>query len=226
MRTNILFPNICKHGVGPLQEAKRVDYYNMIIDPDFKKQISHMDIEYMSDSQDTICIVDNDLRLVGYNDAWINFANNNNGESALQQFPLGANISDAGEEPIKSYIEKAYRGALQNNKPFEHDYECSSPEKFRVFHQTAYPLIDSIGLVITNHLVQEKPHTEKEVEFNNRFVNEHGIIIQCANCRKIRNPVNPSNWYWVPSLVKSPLENISHSLCVPCLDHYYPDIED
>ena len=66
-------------GVGLPKEAGVVDYYNMIIDPDFKKQIFHLDIEYMSDSQDTICIVDNDLRLVGYNDAWINFANDNNG---------------------------------------------------------------------------------------------------------------------------------------------------
>ena len=197
----------------------------MIIASDFKDFLSYLDLDSFKNSLDIICIVDDNMRLKAYNNAWINFAKNNSGAKILADFPLGSSLVEAGEEPIKSYLAEAYTRALQKNEPFGQNYECSSATQYRLFRQTAYPLVGSRGLVISHHLVEEKPHEEKVTEFSKRFYNEHGIITQCQNCRKIRDPEDDRTWYWVPSLVASPLSNISHGICTPCLDHYYPDID-
>ena len=197
----------------------------MHIDPTFEKQISHIDLVAMSESQDVIYIVDSSIHLRAFNDAWSSFARNNNGETILFRYPLGATIVDVGDCPVKNYILNGYKKALEENVPFVHNYECSSPQIYRVFHQTAYPIFDSIGLIITNHLIITKPHNEEGVAFTSRFENEHNVITQCANCRKIRDPQNEKTWFWVPELVEIQLPNTSHSICEPCLDHYYPDIE-
>jgi hypothetical protein len=198
----------------------------MHIVPEFAAVIAYMDMNFLSTSRDVVCIVDRDLKLVGYNDSWINFAKANDGETVLTKFPLQAKISNAGEGQARDYILHGYERALRDNKPFEHQYECSSPEKYRVFYQTAYPIADSKGLVITHHLVVEKDHDESEETFFNRLEDSHDFLTQCANCRKIRHPQEKSIWLWVPALVRCRLPNVSHSICPPCLDHYYPDITD
>ncbi|MFN2353713.1 MAG: hypothetical protein ABR512_04210 [Desulfopila sp.] len=197
----------------------------MIIASDFEDFLSYLDVDALKNSPDIICVVDSNICLKAYNDAWISFAKNNNGAKTLADFPLGARLLDAGKEPIRSYLAEAYNRALLENKPFELNYECSSATEYRLFRQTAYPLVGSRGLVISHHLVEEKPHEEKVTEFNERFVNEHGLITQCQNCRKIRDPEDDQKWYWVPSLVAAPQSNVSHGICTPCLDHYYPDID-
>lgn len=196
----------------------------MHIIPDFARAIGHIDINFLSSSKDVVCIVDQELKLMGYNEAWVNFAKDNNGESTLSSFPLEASISSAGDGPVGSYVLQGYNRALREHKPFEHQYECSSPDTFRVFHQTAYPITGSKGLVITHHLVVEKEHEESEDSFIGRFENSDEILTQCANCRKVRDPHENSTWLWVPALVYRQLPNISHGICNPCLDHYYGDL--
>lgn len=198
----------------------------MFIAEDFKIQTAYLNIDSVAKSPDVIYIIDKNMVLKGYNEAWVNFAQNNNGKEILQRFELGTVMTKVGEEPIRSFLREAYLEALEENKPFEHTYECSSPDNYRLFRQTAYPLYGSTGLVISHHLVEEKPHEEEASEFSKQFTDEHGIVTQCQNCRKIRNPENRRSWFWVPALVRTPLPEISHGICSTCLDHYYPDIDD
>lgn len=198
----------------------------MYIEPAFKSEISPLNFDFLSKSEDVIYIVDNTLKLMFFNEAWCDFAMNNNGATVLKRFPLGVKISQVYKEPIKSYVINGYKRALKDNTPFVHKYECSSPQIYRVFYQTAYPVSGSKGLVITNHLIIENEHPEERVVFSSRFEDNNKIVTQCSNCRKIRDPQNKEKWYWVPELVKNRLPNISHSICTPCLDHYYPDIDD
>ena len=196
----------------------------MIIDPIFKKKIPHIDLESIQKSDDITCIVDSNMAIRAYNNAWMAFPKNNNASKVLAKFSIGSIITEAGVEPIKSYIQNGYYKALNENILFEFTYECSSDSVFRLFHQTAYPLLNAEGLVISHHLAKERKHTEKEHEFNKQFFNQNGLITQCQNCRKIRDPENANRWLWVPSLVKSPIPKISHGICDRCLEHYYPDI--
>lgn len=196
----------------------------MMIDRQFQEQIQYINLDSISSSLDIIYIVDQEMCLKAYNRAWDSFARNNGGAHIMEQYPLGAKITDVGEDALQRYIEKKYREAIAENTVFELDYECSSSQLLRIFRLNAYPLLDQKGLVISHHLVKECPHVEKRVEFSRQFENHNGIIVQCQNCRKIRDPNNSERWLWIPSLLAECLPNISHSICGRCLDHYYPDL--
>jgi len=198
----------------------------MIIDLLFKKHVEYLDIESIKRSQDVIYILDNQMILQAYNPAWTEFAKNNNGEEILVNYSTGARIVDAFSGPLKNFIVGSFEKALHEGKPFEHDYECSSAGVYRLFHQTAYPLVESKGLVISNHLIKECAYPENEHAFREKFVGSTGHVVQCSNCRKIRDPKNEHLWFWVPSLVEKPFPRVSHGICPRCYDHYYPEIDD
>ncbi len=197
----------------------------LVIAPDFYKYISYLDLDYIEKSLDVIYIIDSTMVLKAYNDAWVSFAKNNNGTHILKVFPVGSNISTVGEEPLNSYFLSAYKRSLHENKPFEQNYECSSTDEYRLFRQTAYPLVEKKGLIITHHLVVARPHETSVIDFSKKYWNQDEYIIQCQNCRKIKDPDDDSRWIWVPSLVENQLPNVSHSICTPCLDHYYPNLD-
>lgn len=196
----------------------------MNIDKEFQEQIYYLDMESIKSSSDIIYIVDHEMRLMAYNRAWNNFARNNGGDIINEKFPLGTKVTEVGEEPLQSYIAKKYREAIAGNTMFELTYECSSKKLLRIFRLNAYPLLAQKGLVISHHLVKECHHTDKITEFNRRFENRDGMIVQCQNCRKIRDPDNSDRWLWVPSMLDNAPTNISHGICSRCMDHYYPDI--
>lgn len=198
----------------------------MKIDPEFEKNLRYLDLSTIEKSEDVIYIVDSTLSLKAYNSMWENFALNNDGEEILRRYPLGSNIQDAFQEPIKSYLIRAYARALRDNTPFEQTYECPSPIAYRLYRQTAYPLVQGRGLVITNHLVKKAQLQDETVAFSKQFIDKRGLITQCQNCRKIRDPHNEHHWLWVPSLVKNTLDTVSHSICSRCLDHYFPDLDE
>nr|WP_320193297.1 hypothetical protein [uncultured Desulfobacter sp.] len=196
----------------------------MIIDPEFEKQIAYMDLESIKNSKDIIYIVDAEMKLKAYNKAWETFALSNGGDKIAQTFALGSNVIDVGEEPLKSFMKKKCREAIALNKMFGFNYECPSKQLSRVFRLNAYPLVDKKGLVMSHHLVKECPHTEKSLAFSKQFVNSDGVIVQCMNCRKIKDPNSVDRWLWVPSLLDTGIVDISHGICSRCLDHYYPEI--
>ena len=197
----------------------------MYIDKSFQKILDQHDIDSIRNSQDTTYVLDSDFKLRAYNQAWVDFAHENGGKELLTQFPLGSSILEAFPEVLLPFYRSAYEKSLKNRTMFEHDYECSSPDLYRYFHQTVYPLNKAAGLIVTHHKVEEMRHPGPTEEFNAKIVNGDGIITQCSHCRKIRVPTDHFTWLWVPALVRTPGKNTSHTLCPRCLDFYYPDEE-
>ncbi len=181
-----------------------------------------LDIETIRNSPDTMCIIDPQFRLLAYNQAWVDFARSNDGADVLTTYPLGSSILTAFADAVKPFYTSAYASALRTHAVFAHDYECSSPDRYRLFHQTAYPLTGGTGLLITHHLIEEMGHKEQSSQFSPRFLDSHGHIIQCCHCRKIQDPSEHLKWIWVPEILRTPPHPISHTLCPRCLDFYYP----
>ncbi|RJP59107.1 MAG: hypothetical protein C4541_06855 [Candidatus Auribacter fodinae] len=194
----------------------------MYIQNCFRENLLCLDLESLSQSNDTVCVIDTDFRLVAFNEAWVNFAITNNGSDVLQKYPLGCVILDACFHDAKEFYRKAYAEILADPDRFDQDYECSSDAVHRLFHQTAYPLRNNTGILITHHLVYERQYAGTPHEFGAQHVSKDGFIVQCAHCRKVQDHSKPDTWDWVPSLVRDPLPNISHSFCSACLDFYYP----
>ncbi len=211
--------NIMKTG-----EKKSHASLAMAIEPGFFTKISYLDLNFINESQDVIYLIDTNFVLKAYNKAWVDFARNNDSEDVLVKFPIGYKILDAIQGPLKLYTAQVFERALRKNRPFEHNYKCPSPVNDRIFRQSAYPLKEGAGLVVSNHLVIEGPIDEEPQDFNKRFYDNMGLIRQCSCCRRIKDPDNLA-WVWVPSLVKAPHPETSHGVCPQCLDHFYPDIE-
>ena len=99
-----------------------------------------------------------DLRIIYCNKAWDEFAILNGGVGLSREAVLGTSISDVIAEPLKRFYEKAFDRAQKELKPWEHDYECSSPGLFRLFHMRVLPLANSY-LLVENSLIVERPQS-------------------------------------------------------------------
>ncbi|MDZ7826889.1 MAG: hypothetical protein U5R48_13845 [Gammaproteobacteria bacterium] len=55
------------------------------------------------------------------------------------------------------------------------------------------------------------------------YLDEHGLLHQCAHCRRMANQTEPARWDWVPAWVEAPPPNLSHGICPLCLEYYFPE---
>ncbi len=172
--------------------------------------------------------LDAQLRLVFVNEGWRRFAAENGGEPAIgERWPLGRSILDALPGRLLAFYRDAYLRCLERGEPWEHDYECSSADRHRLFHQTVRPLSGGDGLLVVNALRVEEPHAAPGAEpaaDGIPYADRHGIVHQCCHCRRIRAHDDPDRWDWVPRWVAAPPARTSHGLCKVCLDHYYPGV--
>lgn len=198
----------------------------MFIDTHFSAKIAYLDLALLDRTADTVCIVDAELILRAFNPAWVSFSQANGAPDLTSRFGLGTPLAAAIPEVLRDFYGHHYHEALRKRVRFEHDYDCSSDGEHRIFRQTAYALADRSGLVITHHLTVSCPVTEQTAVSAGDFKGAGGSVVQCVNCRKVRNPEAPERWLWVPKLVSTPDPDTSHSLCPYCLDFYYPDLGD
>jgi len=194
----------------------------MTVDPAHADLLSGLDLGALAKIADIVCVVDGELRLRAYNPGWVRFALANGGERMLSEYGLGRSLLDACADDAAVFYRAAYARALARGVRFDHDYECSSPDTYRRFRQSAYPLEGGRGLLISHHLLIERPMREKACPAGPEYVSEHGFVTQCAHCRKVLNP-GAGRWDWVPELVRKPAHETSHTFCPACLDFYYPD---
>ncbi len=130
--------------------------------------------------------------------------------------------------PLKPFFNDGFRTAIGSHKIWEHDYECSSPEIFRIFHMAAYQDPEGDGLVVVNSIRVERPHDnrERDVCFPDKkiYEDDSGFVAMCCNCRRTNRPGRGNVWDWVPAYVNRPPLNTSHGICSVCLNLYYPKI--
>lgn len=201
-----------------------------IIDKGFEKILSTFDLNELDVQQDTTFGIWADLRLAYMNQAWFDFARDNNGEPMISDaWGLGMNVLDACGDDLKPFFRDHYEGCLRLREISVLEYECSSAGLFRKFHQIAYPLGDGAGLLVVHARLVEHPH-----DLDARpphppdwsiYPDKQDIITQCSHCRRTRNPQQEGRWDWVPAWVEQIPTNVSHGLCQMCLIYYYPDPE-
>jgi hypothetical protein len=168
-----------------------------------------------------------DLTHAYFNPAWSRFAEANRGEPDVsQKWGLGCHILDAIGEPLRSYYDQAWKKCLQEKKPWEHRYECSSADVYRLLHMTCYPLANGNGLLVVNATVVEHPQDSQERPPHRAdaaaYLDANGVIHQCMHCRKVQCHDAQDRWDWIPGWVERSPMFASHTLCPICLDYYYP----
>jgi len=172
-----------------------------------------------------IYMLDRSLCITYCNWAWDYFAESNQAESERREFQMGRSVLEVIPGVLRPFFEERYRTVMESGKPFEHDYECSSAELYRVFRMRAYPLPKEDGLVVVNSLVIERPHDpERKVlaPRDGQWSRPDGTVEMCCHCRRTRRISQPDVWDWVPLHIAEPPERISHGMCNVCLNLYYP----
>jgi len=173
-----------------------------------------------------IYMLDSDLRIIYCNKAWDQFASLNGGTRLNRRAILGMRAVDVVAEPLKAFYENAFIQAKEKGQPWEHDYECSSPASYRLFHMRVLPLADSY-LLVENSLRFERPHgSERPVmpADSALYISKDGILTMCAHCRRTRRIGTTSApvWDWVPAYLVEPPAPVSHGLCRNCHAYFYP----
>lgn len=193
----------------------------------FKSKLDGIDFETLEKSKYSIYGLSEDLEIIYLNPAWVDFGKKNGIKEIYLQKPIiGTSIlnSFAGQV-LKNFYKENFLNVLKTRKPWRHEYECSSIEEFRKFHQKTYPLKNGKGLVVINTLTIEVPMESidrKALEIiDNRYVNKDGLVTQCSNCRCTQRANELDIWDWVPKWIIDIPENFSHSICPICFDYYW-----
>jgi len=193
---------------------------------DFSTLLNGFNLETLENDPNSIYGLSKDLALNYMNPAWFKFARENEGEPEItEKYILGTHFGDCMTGPVKDYYLEVFQSILQADKVWHHDYECSSPEKFRIYHQSVYPLYNRSGLIIINCLVNDQPHDANSkkscLPIKKLYIQKTGLITQCSNCRRVQRASQPDIWDWVPAWVKRMPKNTSHSFCQVCFEFYY-----
>lgn len=199
--------------------------YEVQCDPRFQALLVEFDRESLRNDSGTIYGLWPDFTLAYVNLGWMRFAALNGGEPKLtSQWTLGRCVLDAISEPLRPFFAANYKRCLQEERPLEHLYECSSSRLYRQFHMTTFPLGNAEGLLVVNSLRQEVAHTRIVCPpLDELYRNEHGIVAQCSHCRRVRRIGADQIWDWVPAWVADMPPNTSHGLCEPCIGFYYSE---
>lgn len=172
-----------------------------------------------------------DWRLAYINPGWIGFAAENGGPPALQSPDcLHTPVMDVTAEVLRPFYRELFTHAIERRnrtrRPLAHRYECSSARAFREYVMHLYPLGQAEGLLVVNSLVVERPHAADAPPAGDAqpsdYLDEHGLMHQCAHCRRMQNLRVPGRWDWVPAWVETIPPEASHTLCYFCLHLFYP----
>ena len=185
-------------------------------------------IETWERDESVVYALDADFRILYSNSAWDRFASVNKGETARSIDVQGRSVLEAMGEPLKSFYERAFRTVRETGRPWEHSYECSSPELFRRFRMRVRFLPENDILLVISSLEIEIPHgPERQSRGFDPvcYQNRDGFICMCSSCRRTRQVKAPDLWDWVPDLIEKMPGNITHGLCPVCLDYFLGTIE-
>lgn len=195
--------------------------------PDFPSKLKGIDFKTLEKNPQSVYGLSKDLELTYLNPGWIRFANENGGsENILNGFQLGTSIIKAiGGQKIKDFYIQNYERVLTTGEVWSHEYECSSIDVSRLYHQSTYPLKNGEGLIIINTLMVKLPMSKigrKAYEaIEKTYVQSDGYITQCSNCRYTQRAEQPQIWDWVPAWVEKMSNNFSHSICPTCFDYHW-----
>ena len=110
-----------------------------------------------------------------------------------------------------------------------HLSECNTSELVRqctarfvpVFHEGGHPIAVTVvyGLETLAAATQRYGMSRRPIE---AFTGDHGLVVQCSCCRRLKDPVGPA-WEFVAEAVASSPPKVSHGLCPTCVALYYSD---
>lgn len=170
-----------------------------------------------------IYVLQKDSRIIYCNPAWDKFALENEGDTLVRANVLGWRVKDVLPQPLVKFYQDAFKQVLATGSSWGHDYECSAPGLYRLFRMQILRLAGA-HLLVMNSLRVEGPHLADVLgsEEDATYIDEHGILTLCCNCRRARrvDSAETEVWNWVPRFIAKPPDKVSHGLCKICLPSF------
>lgn len=197
---------------------------------EFRHLLTQFDNALLESRQVSACGLWPDLSIAYLSPGWLAFSAANGGEPAVSQgWDLGANLLTGIGGPLRQFYEEHLAECVATSRPWQHSYECSSPDTYRWFEMTAYPLESAAGLLIVHALHLEKPQSsmgDSPCFTIAHYQDDNGIIHQCSYCRCVQRTSEPEAWDWVRALVEEPHSAVSHGICPACFGYYSPRLDN
>jgi hypothetical protein len=133
------------------------DDLNVEVPPERRLKEAGFRLARLEEDPSIVYMLGPELRIVYCNRAWDDFAALNGGVGINRQAVLGASVMEAIVMPLRPFYARGFGGAQRESRAWEHDFECSSPELYRLFRMRVLPLADSY-LMVENSLRVERPH--------------------------------------------------------------------
>jgi len=171
---------------------------------------------------DVMFLLDDELRLVDCNPAWERFAVENGGLRLSRAGVCGRLILDFVPDVLRTFYLHKYWLAKRTADGTYFDYDCSTPDRIRLFRMTMLPLEDLL-LITNRQRLDEKCQARPPltVEESSHYISSTGFVVMCANCRKTRHRESEMHWDWIPEMLSHDRLKVSHGLCPRCKTHLY-----
>lgn len=163
-----------------------------------------------------------DLRLIYVNEGWRRFARENGAPELATSFDSTTPVTDVCGEPLREFYRAGFSRVRARRESWSHVYECSSISRYRKLGMRVdmTPGRDGFVVVHSTVVVGALERAGLDTENFTAHINSSGFIVQCSNCRRARRG-SGDTWDWLPQLVKTPPDNVSHGLCPSCDALYY-----
>ena len=180
-------------------------------------------LEKVESDPAVIYLLDSDSKLAYCNAAWDKFAGQNEGPELLRCKMMGYPVLDAVSDALRPFYKEKFSRVRESGTPWEHDYECSSLDLYRLFHMRVLPLQGAFLLIENSLRVERFHHAEDRVAFmpDVMYEDQDRLITVCAHCRRTQRAGNEMRWDWVPSYLVSRKARVSHGLCQNCRAFYF-----
>lgn len=168
-------------------------------------------------------ILDPDHRIIHCNPSWSAFAATNGAPQLAGENSIGLNIFEAIPGVLKTFYSDAFARA-RTLGVWEVSYECSSPDRFRMYRMRVHALTDRNWLIVTNPLIYESPHRKVAAADSKLYVQSNGLITMCAHCRCSQRVDLKEQWDFVPDYLRLQKQTslvVSHSFCPVCYAYFY-----
>jgi len=179
--------------------------------------------ETLASEDEVVYLLDEEMHIAACNPGWDRFAAKNKGVGISAEEVKGRYIFDFIPAVLVQFYEDKYAEARRANSWVGFDYECCSPDNYRLFHMSICRTLNSHLIVVNSHLRQRMvplpQHEASGSDADYRF--QDGFLCMCAHCRRTRRSNNADVWDWVPRFVGRPGPKVRHELCPRCTAYHY-----
>lgn len=163
-----------------------------------------------------------ELQLVHVNEGWRRFARANGAPELAAGFDSSRPVTDVCGEPLRTLYRAGFQRVQTTGAAWSQLYECSSISRYRRLNMRVDMTPQRDGFVVVHSLVVDAPLERESVHTDNMndYTSSSGVIVQCANCRRVRR-THGDAWDWLPELLTTRPPNVSHGICASCDVLYY-----